>query len=91
MFPIRLMGNNPDFDLSRLKEERKTENVYASLELVTDARGRSIDNACSSGLLIEQLLVKRHGVLESSLAVCAFDLGIPVNIVLHILGEDCLL
>jgi hypothetical protein len=42
MFPISLMGNNPEFDLSRLKEERKTESVYASLEPVTDARGRSM-------------------------------------------------
>jgi hypothetical protein len=40
---------------------------------------------------MEQLLVKRRGVPESSLAVCAFDLGTLVNIVLHILGEDCLL
>ena len=85
------MGTSLKFSLSRLKEERKTESVYASLELVTDARGRSIDNTCSSELLIEQLLVKRHGVPESNLAVCAFDPGIPVNIVLHTLGEDCLL
>jgi len=34
------MGTNPEFSLSRLKEERKTGSVYASLELVTDARGR---------------------------------------------------
>ena len=36
------MGTNLEFSLSRLKEEGKTGNVYASLELVTDARGRSM-------------------------------------------------
>jgi hypothetical protein len=36
------MGTNPEFSPSRLKEERKAGSVYALLELVTDARGKSV-------------------------------------------------